>query len=489
MKIFDFLSEYPKLFIFKKESNKTNFGGILFLIYIILMIIISLVYILDYALNEKYSIENFSVFNFTGDDNVEFSLNDDIELNPYLDINITFIDVFVDNYVTVHTNTNNGANIKEFLEKKYFIQNGFPIYYYELKEKVNLTDFTISFKCGDDRNCTEFKEFISYYGYFYMPIGFFNFFYPGMINHNEEPPIQKIEGKSNYFISRVTPPSELGIKICNYDWEVIKYKDRRTLVDSLTKNKREYYSGHVKNEQKSSEVLVKFDNYMNYILYNESVGYFIDFLRVAFNNKHQEYLLYKRTKRQFMDVIASIGALFSTIKFFFSLAFSFYSKNFDNYEIIGNILNPPKEKKEINIHSSKSKKDENNNLINEINNLDKLIEDDLDKNKNLLNNKEYKINNDYGFNEENIPDYSDNSLKKLHFYDFFYNNIYSKCCGKNKNQELINNANEIIYKYLSIDSLLYNQIKLENLFKDYKWNDPALNDIKNNRMIINLKNT
>ena len=114
-----------------------------------------------------------------------------------------------------------------------------------------------------------------------------------------------------------------------------------------------------------------------------------------------------------MDVIASIGALFSTIKFFFSLAFSFYSKNFDNYEIIGNILNPPKEKKEINILSSKSKKDENNNLINEINNLDKLIEDDLDKNKNLLNNQENKINNDYGFNEENIPEYSGNTLKKF----------------------------------------------------------------------------
>ena len=41
---------------------------------------------------------------------------------------------------------------------------------------------------------------------------------------------------------------------------------------------------------------------------------------------------------------------------------------------------------------------------------------------------------------------------------------------------------------MSIDSLLYNQIKLENLFKDYKWNDPELNDIKNNRMIISLKN-
>jgi len=48
-------------------------------------------------------------------------------------------------------------------------------------------------------------------------------------------------------------------------------------------------------------------------------------------------------------------------------------------------------------------------------------------------------------------------------------------------------VNNILYKYLSIDSLLYNQIKLENLFKDYKWNNPALNEIQNNKMIMKLK--
>ena len=46
---------------------------------------------------------------------------------------------------------------------------------------------------------------------------------------------------------------------------------------------------------------------------------------------------------------------------------------------------------------------------------------------------------------------------------------------------------EIVYKYLSIDSLLYNQLKLEGLFKDYKWNNPSLSNIKNNIMIKNLK--
>ena len=49
-------------------------------------------------------------------------------------------------------------------------------------------------------------------------------------------------------------------------------------------------------------------------------------------------------------------------------------------------------------------------------------------------------------------------------------------------------TNDILYNYLSMDSLLYNQIKLENLLKDYKWNNKSLNDIQNNKMIIKLKN-
>jgi len=56
MRNLDFLSESPKMFIFNKETNKTYFGGILFLIYITIMILISLAYILDYAFNDKYTI-------------------------------------------------------------------------------------------------------------------------------------------------------------------------------------------------------------------------------------------------------------------------------------------------------------------------------------------------------------------------------------------------------------------------------------------------
>ena len=56
MRHLDFLSEYPRTYIFQKDVNKTDFGGVLFVIYTIVMLIISLSYILDYYLNDKYEI-------------------------------------------------------------------------------------------------------------------------------------------------------------------------------------------------------------------------------------------------------------------------------------------------------------------------------------------------------------------------------------------------------------------------------------------------
>lgn len=77
-------------------------------------------------------------------------------------------------------------------------------------------------------------------------------------------------------------------------------------------------------------------------------------------------------------------------------------------------------------------------------------------------------------------------LQKFCCSSFVLNNFYSKCCKK-KNQEKINLINNIIQKYMSYDSLLYNQILLENLFMDYRWNNKILKYIQSNQT-INLLN-
>ena len=147
------------------------------------------------------------------------------------------------------------------------------------------------------------------------------------------------------------------------------------------------------------------------------------------------------------------------------------------------LLNSSKEPIKVIELSSKTIK-ENDKLINDINTLDSLIDQNLDK-KNE-NHKDSDINKDIDIIDEDKT--SSQVLKKLSFFDFFFNNIYyKKFCIRIKKQYLIDSTNDILYKYLSADSLLYNQIKLENLFKDYKWNNSLLNDVENNKLIINLK--
>ena len=90
MNSIDFLSGAPNIFIFHKVRNKTNFGGVLFMIYIIVMILISLAYILDYALNDTYTYESINCFNQTNDTERDI-LNEGDELNPYLEVLLLYI--------------------------------------------------------------------------------------------------------------------------------------------------------------------------------------------------------------------------------------------------------------------------------------------------------------------------------------------------------------------------------------------------------------
>ena len=59
MKSLDFISKSPKLSIFREGSNKTTLGGVLYWIYIIILILLAVVYILNYFSQEKY------IFNYT----------------------------------------------------------------------------------------------------------------------------------------------------------------------------------------------------------------------------------------------------------------------------------------------------------------------------------------------------------------------------------------------------------------------------------------
>ena len=46
---------------------------------------------------------------------------------------------------------------------------------------------------------------------------------------------------------------------------------------------------------------------------------------------------------------------------------------------------------------------------------------------------------------------------------------------------------DLLSKYFSIENILYNQIMIENIIKDYKWNNLRFKNIQNNELISKLK--
>ena len=176
-------------------------------------------------------------------------------------------------------------------------------------------------------------EFQSNIGYIWS--GYVKFDYPGYkINHLKDPPM-KIGGDiMDWFQDSLFIKNKDGLEIMTYEWEVIKYKDQQSIFDSLTGNKKEYIGGYVKNNKKPTRDIEDYEIRDYYEL-----GFYLPLFYIKFENKHNEYLFYKRKKIEFLDVIANIGALFSTVKYFFSLFFSYYSNNFDNYNIVYKILN------------------------------------------------------------------------------------------------------------------------------------------------------
>ena len=48
MRKLDFLSNFPKAYIFQQSSNKTTFGGFLTIIYVFIVLLIAFTYVYNY---------------------------------------------------------------------------------------------------------------------------------------------------------------------------------------------------------------------------------------------------------------------------------------------------------------------------------------------------------------------------------------------------------------------------------------------------------
>ena len=457
----DFLSQPPTMFIFQKNSNKTAFGGVLFLIYMIIMIIISLIYILDYFLNDKFIIEYSSYLNSYNKESSNLFSYLDIynssvsENNPLLNISFNILKI----------NESKRINLSE----RFFILDAFD--FKELKrdtfyqKKVSDLGLIIGYKC-EDENCTLNEDDYSTFDY-YLEIKYNGF----ELNHQEDIPLKN---DRNIIFKNILTFSYTHTVIKFLSWDIIKYKEEKgiyRLFDRLFGKKNEYTSGYISSAgyldithpiiRRNTVTDMNFKILAEFLMSNES-----------------NYTEYKRRKISILDAISKIGALFMTFYSFFIFIFKYYSKNFDNYKIVQSLF-----KSKLNyIIKEKSIKDIELTKISEISN-DFLLSN---------NKKDFSINDkdkdeDRDEDIDNIQKGKEKNFKKLTFAEFFLNNIYFKNCTKFKDQEIIRICNEIIANYLSVEALLYNQIFMENLLKDYNWNNKNLNSLDNIELIMKLK--
>lgn len=152
MRKFDIISPSPQTFIFQKESNKTNLGGLLSIIYFISFLLICLTYGSIFFLNDKYEITSFnSELRELNDDELK-TFEQSLKYNPYLKIKFSLFDEnyknLSDRFILVDVSTKEEIKVGEIIERR-----------------VNDIFINVFYKCDENEtNCfIESKDLRDYY--------------------------------------------------------------------------------------------------------------------------------------------------------------------------------------------------------------------------------------------------------------------------------------------------------------------------------------
>ena len=460
MKAIDFITRPPsdKITIFNQKRNKTKLGGAFFIIEIIAIILITFIYLFDHKNNLPYNIETNTII----DSGMGvYSHKEDLFDQK---TNFTF------NIYTDYGKSNELSNKFEIVDYSYED-------YSNDKRKTGITKrpselkLAIYYKCHNETVC-KYMEKGNVDNDYTRKNYIFQINYPGFfIEHQGPEPIRNATGT----ISMKCPFLFDMITLSKLHWKNIKYDEDSGMWSRLFnkyllhKEPKTYIKGYIDSY---TTYPVEIEESRTYSYFNFSKYKLLSIIEIDI--KKYDYLYYRRIPNSIFTTIANIAALISTVNFLLSSFLNFYSSNYENYIVIKYLSSPEKNLKENNLAKNSNKNLESNefNDINEING-----ETDIP----LINDENKIIDNAIG--GEDIENNND-----ISFWSFFLNNLYFSCCKKKMNQEKIKLSNEIIEKYLSVENIIYNQIIMKNLLKDYKWNDPNLNNINKNEDIIRFNN-
>ena len=455
MRTIDFLSIAPQTFIFQKSSNKTTFGGFLTLIYGLIVLLMAVVYYYNYSINDKY------IISYSRYQKVDWNDYAEKEKDPNYNPTLTFL-FDVEDFHRQPLSKN--FLLLDYNNKTLIERN---TYY---KYNVSKMTIVVIYNCSD-QNCYIREEDYSMY-YNFNPVLYFTYersYFEYDLQDDDEP--AKLSKDLSGF--RVGFNPEIG-QSNDHFWQVTKIVEEKGMFDKLMGNKKESFGGNYYQSEISTikTTIVPGSQLQDYNDERLKSGFFK--ILYIFNSLNQldDYIEYKRKKVSEFDLVANICSLALTIFNAFKLGFSIlYSSNFDNYKIIDRILST----RDISMEKiSKKTEDTKSPLLTELKEID-------EENANEYENEK----KDKLIEAKKVEENKQSILPKYHFFDFICN-IFS-CCFKNNNaQKCISACNEIKQKYYSIENILYNQFMMENLLKDYKWNNPDLKFIKNIQLIDKL---
>ena len=187
----DFISVAPHLSIFKSGANKTNLGGTLFLIYGIIFILLSAIYLNDYLTKEKYSYNYTYVKNNTklpreaeemSENNFDFYfyLTKDEQTGEKKNLSNNFLIMDLDRLGSISYKKQNERdpedgflyiNTNEASKEECIIKQEF-----KYQRKINNFQLGVLYRCNgsNEEDCTiRDEDKIEFYSYF------FHFWYRG----------------------------------------------------------------------------------------------------------------------------------------------------------------------------------------------------------------------------------------------------------------------------------------------------------------------
>ena len=338
MNALDFISDSPKTYIFKKTSNKTNLGGLLTFLYLILLALIIFIYLYDFFKNYYHKFEITYFYNQIRNETKEMKKMDP-EFNPTVNFSFKVLneegELVPEKDFFVLLYDGNMKNVRLIKSEETF------------SRKVDEFYMMLIYNCPD-HNCTFEKNLTKLLWDEYSFILSYNS--KIMEHENIDSPVEDIQLNYtyNFFLDD-------NLYYISPIWEFFNYEEKKgvfsRMIDSLNNKPNIHTFGQIKNI-KSLEISNNIDDtedIEDIICDKGECGKIILMLHI--DNPFEGIHYYKRSSISFWDYLANIAALGTTIFNWLCKAFGLlYSRNFDNYKIIENIFS--KESKKVRDFSS-----------------------------------------------------------------------------------------------------------------------------------------